>query len=115
MENQTVATTETNFRNVCYALTETARLSVSKWQFGSGFKFSVAIVRKQGRGWKVDQSSVTEGGVWPKTASKASSEAAQVSRDYKVIDFANPLIVQELGEMPVRFYRDNIIQKGKRA
>jgi hypothetical protein len=98
-----------NFRNTRYSLTETAILSQSTWEENGAFRFAVAVLRKNGKSWDVDGSTAIEGAVWAKSDSEAAQETAESQRLYGIIDTSKPLIEAEMGEAPVRFYRDNLI------
>lgn len=104
----------TDFRNIRYTLNESAVLSTSTWTDGAILRFAVAILRKSGNAWKVDGTTAVEGWVTPVSASESAVEAAEMKRTGYIVDCGNPLIVQEIGEVPVRFYRDNVIEKAGR-
>lgn len=50
----------TNFSFGKYYINKETRLSVSSWQDGSMYRGSVAIERKHGSKWSVDQTTVKE-------------------------------------------------------
>lgn len=107
-------TTETNFQNIRYTINESTMLSQSTWDYGTVKKFSVAIMRKVGRSWELE--NVTEGGVSAKSSSARHIGDAEMRRSYAMIDLSRPLLEAEFGanNVPVRFYRDNVFKTKRR-
>lgn len=106
-----MTTIEKNFRNSRFSVNESTILSQSTWDYGTCKKFSVALFRKVNGAWVLDYETVNEGGTHATSKSEKALEAAANRRDYQLIDFSRPLLEAEMKEVPVRFYRDNVIEK----
>lgn len=101
--------TETNFRSSKFQMSENAVLSQSTWEYGESLRFSVAVIRKVNGVWALDQSSVINGAVYPRSNVKSAKELAETERGYKLVDLSEPIIAAEMPEVPVRFYRDHVL------
>lgn len=84
------------FVNVRWTVSATVRLSISHWGTkDGGVTHAVALLRKCGRKWVVDGE----------TAAEFSGKDA----DYRSTDYGAKLVAVELGECPLRFFRDNAL------
>lgn len=101
--------TETNFRSTKFQMTENAVLSQSTWEYGESLRFSIAVIRKIDGAWQLDQSSVINGAVYPRSNAKNAKALAETERGYKLVDLSEPIIAAEMPEVPVRFYRDHVL------
>lgn len=103
--------TETNFRSNKFQMTENAVLSQSTWEYGESLRFSVAVIRKVNGVWELDQSSVINGAVYPRSNAKRAHALAETERGYKLVDLSAPILEAEMPEVPVRFYRDHALDR----
>lgn len=101
--------TETNFRSSKFQMSENAVLSQSTWEYGESLRFSIAVIRKIDGVWDIDYSSVIDGAVYPRSNAKRAEALAETERGYKLVDLSAPILEAEMEEVPVRFYRDNVL------
>lgn len=87
------------FSNLRWNVNEDTRLSISHFPFGAGHTYAVALLRKCGKTWEVQQE----------TAAEFSGDAKDIVRDdagYRATAYGAKLVAQVLGECPLRFFRD---------
>lgn len=99
-----MATTSSSLRfvNLRYAVSATVRLSMSHWECSGGHVHAVALLRKRGNRWVVDGE----------TAAEFKGDVKDILVDnagFRATDYAAKLVAQELGECPLRFFRDAVI------